>query len=120
MALRQRGEFQDLGGIHIPIPPIMDRRNLEITFSNGSGLIHDQVFDISQGLHEIGALDQDTLAARAADPAEEGQRNADHDRAGTADDQECERPVDPVGPQRPVRCLMKDQNIDQRPEDRKR
>ena len=30
VALRQRGELQDLGGVHIHIPPVVDRRNLEI------------------------------------------------------------------------------------------
>ena len=118
VALRQRGELQDLGGVHILVPAVVNRRHLKVAFGNGSGLVHDQIFDVGQCLHKVGALDQDAFAARAADPAEEGQRNADHDRAGTADDQECESPVDPVGPQLPCAGLVKYQNIDKRPQDR--
>ena len=102
MALCMRCQLQDLGGIHLLIAPVVHRGHFEIALRDSSCFVHDDIFDIRQRLHEIGALDQDTLAACASDPAEKRERNTDHDRTRTADDKEGERPVDPIGPQRPI------------------
>ena len=120
MALRQRGQLQHFGVVYILLALVVYCRHLEIALGDGSGLVHHDIFDVRQRLHEVGALNENSHAARAADPAKKRQRNTDHDRARTADDQECERSVDPVGPQLPARSLMKCQNIDHRPQNRQR
>ena len=117
VALRQSCEFQHMGVVDIVLALVVDRCHFKVALRDRTGLVHNDIFDISQRLHEVGALDQNTLIARAADPAEERQRYTDHDRAGTADDQECERSVDPVGPQRPVGRPVKYQNTDHRTQD---
>ena len=91
-----------------------DSGDHEITFRECTGLVKDHGPYIGQGLHEVGALDQDALTAGSSDSAEKCERNADNDRAGTADDQECQCSIDPVGPESPVPRDMEDQHVDQR------
>ena len=79
---------------------VMDACHLKISFCDRTGLIKDDGPDRRQGLHKVGPLDQDALAAGTAQASEKAERNADHNGAGTADDQECKRPVDPCPPLR--------------------
>ena len=79
---------------------VMDSRHLKIAFCDRAGLIKDNSFDRREGLHKVGPLDQDALAAGAAQASEKAERDADHNGAGTADDQEGKRPVDPCPPLR--------------------
>ena len=73
----------------------------KISLCQSSCLVKDNCADIRQCLHEIGTLNQDSLAAGSSDPSEKGQGDADHNGAGAADDEKCQRAVDPFGPQCP-------------------
>lgn len=63
-----------------------------------AGFVEDHGLRFGQGFEVVAALDQDTALAGPADAAEKAQRNRDHQRAGTGDDQENQGPVEPVGP----------------------
>ena len=79
---------------------MMDRRNLEHALGQGPRLIHHHIGGMGQGLHVVGAFDQDSLPAGPADPREEAERNGQHQGAGAADHQKQQAPVQPHMPQR--------------------
>ena len=74
--------------------------HLKHALGQRSGLIKNHNFRLGQGFQIVGTLHQHARVACAADACEETQRNADHQRAGTADYQEGERPVNPGAPVR--------------------
>ena len=76
----------------------MDRRHFEDTFRKGAGLVENDRLHAAEGVHEVGSLDEDTLAGSPADTAEERERDGDHEGAGAGHHQEHQRPVDPGGP----------------------
>ena len=90
------------GGFHEGIPGHavfgVDAHHLEGALGQGAGLIKHHDAGAGQLLQIGGALDQDAAGGSAADAAEEAQRNADDQRAGTADNQEGERTADPGQP----------------------
>ena len=73
-------------------------RDLKHALGQGAGLVKDDGSGLRQRLQVIGALDQNACLAGAADAGEEAQRNADHQRARAADDQEGQGPVNPCSP----------------------
>ena len=73
-------------------------RDLENALRQGAGLVKHGHAGLGQGLEIVAALDEDTALGRAADTAEEGQRDRDDQCAGAADDQEGQRAHDPVKP----------------------
>ena len=73
-------------------------RDLENALRQGAGLVKHGHAGLGQGLEIVAALDEDTALGRAADTAEEGQRDRDDQCAGAADDQEGQRTHDPVKP----------------------
>ena len=64
----------------------------------GAGFIKDDGFCFGEGFQKAGALDEDAAAGRPADAPEEGERYADHQRAGTGDHQEHQRTLNPDTP----------------------
>ena len=96
---------------------MVDAVHLKHALSQRSGLIKNHNFRLGQGFQIVGTLHQHARVAGAADACEEAQRNADHQRAGTADHQEGERPVDPGAP---VRGKPKGSHAHQRRQDRQR
>ena len=64
----------------------------------GAGLVEDHRLHAAERVHEIGALDQDTLPGGTADAPEEREGHGDDQRAGAGYHQEHQRPVDPGGP----------------------
>lgn len=64
----------------------------------GAGFIKHSNGGVGKCFQIVTALDEDAAAGSAADAAEEAQRNADDQRAGTADNQEGERTADPGQP----------------------
>ena len=67
-------------------------------FGEGSGLVEDHSLNLGQGVYQVGALDEDTLAGGASQAAEEGKRHRNNQGAGAGNHQEHEAPVDPRGP----------------------
>ena len=63
-----------------------------------AGLVKDQRVYLGKQLHIIGTLHQNALLGRAAQPAEEGQRHGNHQRAGAGDYQEVQRAFRPFRP----------------------
>ena len=76
----------------------MHTADLEHALGQGPGLIKDDTFDLGEGLQIIRPLDQHARVAGAADPGEEAQGDADDQRARAGDDEERQRPVDPIAP----------------------
>ena len=74
------------------------RRDGERAARERAGLVKDDTVGLGQHLQIAGALDEDAAGGRAADTAEERQRDRDHERAGAADDQKRQRTVDPFAP----------------------
>ena len=72
--------------------------DLENAFRQGAGLVKHGNAGLGQCLQIVAAFDQNTALGRAADTAEEGQRDRDDQRAGAADDQEGQCAHDPVEP----------------------
>ena len=94
-ALGQGGVFQQLVLVHLVV---VDGGDLEHALGQGAGLVKDHTFGVGQLLQIVGALDEDALAAGAADAGEEAEGDADDQGAGTADHQEGQGTVDPVRP----------------------
>ena len=76
----------------------MDGPHLEASLSQGAGLIEDQRIHPGQLFHVIGALHQNALFGRAAQTAEKGQGNRNHQRAGAGDHQKVQGPGRPFAP----------------------
>ena len=76
----------------------MHRRDRERTARERAGLIKNDTVGLCQHLQIARALNENTAGGRAADTAEERQRDRDHERAGAADDQKRQRTVDPFAP----------------------
>ena len=117
MPFGQRRQFQQL--LLGPLV-LVHVRHLEVALRDRTGLVQHDDFDVGQRLHKIGALDQNALPAGRAKSAKERQRNTHDDRAGAADDQECERSVDPLGDGLHGGVGDPGQNTDRRPQDRQR
>ena len=94
-ALRQRRVLQQLGLVHLVV---VDGGDLEHAPGQGAGLIEHHALYLRQRLQIVGALDKDALLAGTADTGEEAQGDADHQRAGTAGDEERQGAVDPLLP----------------------
>ena len=77
---------------------VMYARDLEHALRERAGLVKDDGLRLRQGLKVVRAFDEDALAARAAETCKKAQGNADDERAGTRDDEERERAVDPHAP----------------------
>ena len=84
-ALHQRGVFQNLFVLQLVV---VDAADLKDALGQGAGFIKDDNLGLREGLQVVGALDQHAGIARAADAGKEGERDADDQRAGAADDQE--------------------------------
>ena len=97
VTLRVRGQPEEFLVFEFAVVDAGDR---EVPAGQRAGLVEDDRLDVGEGLHVVGALDEDARVGRAADAAEEAQGHGDDDGAGTADDEEGERPVDPLGPER--------------------
>ena len=94
----------------------MDTADLKHPLRQCSGLVEHHRSDLRQSLQVIRAFDQDPLVACAADPREEAQGDADHQRAGAADDKEGQCAVQPDVP---LRGQLQNQSPHQRRENRK-
>ena len=70
----------------------------EIALGNSTGFIHNYGGNILQSLHSYAALEQNAVFGACADTAEEGQRHAQHQSAGTTDYQEGQSGVNPFFP----------------------
>ena len=96
MALHMGGDFQHL----FPLPgAVMHRFHGEIALGDGAGFIKGHSGNAGQGFQEIGAFDQNALAACATQRGKEAEGDADDHRAGAADDQEGTGTQHPVAPQ---------------------
>ena len=93
--LGQRRIFQQLFFLH---GVVVDAVDLKHALSQSAGLVKHHHLGLGQGLHIVGALDQNALLAGAANTGEEAEGNADHQSAGAADDQEGQGAIDPVSP----------------------
>ena len=113
-ALHQRRVFQQFLVLH---RAVMDAADLKHPLRQCPGLVEHHRSDLRQGLQVIRPLDQDSLVAGPADPRKEAQGNADHQRAGAADDKEGQCAVKPDVP---LRGKTKNQPPHQRREDRQR
>ena len=94
-ALRQRRILQQLLLVHVAV---VHRRDLEHAPGQGAGLVEHHGLYLRQCFQIVGALDEDTLVAGAADTGEEAQGDADHQCAGAAGHKKCQRTVDPLLP----------------------
>ena len=72
--------------------------DLEYALGQRAGLVKHNSLDLRQSLKIVGAFDEDTFLARAADAGEEAERDADDERAGAADNEEGQRTVYPLFP----------------------
>ena len=77
---------------------MVDAADLKNAARERAGLVENDGLCLCQSLQIVRAFYQNALAARAAQTCEEAQRNADHQRAGAAYDEEGQRAIDPVGP----------------------
>ena len=76
----------------------MHGADLEYALGQRAGLVKHNSLDLRQSLKIVGAFDEDTFLARAADAGEEAERDADDERAGAADNEEGQRTVYPLFP----------------------
>ena len=72
--------------------------DFEHALGQRAGLIKHSYAGFGQRLEVVAAFDEDAALGRAADAAEEGQRDRDDQRAGAADDKEGQRAHEPVDP----------------------
>ena len=86
------GEGEDL--VFALLRGLHDASDFEFPFGQGAGLIEDSGFGIREGFHDGAALEEDAFFRSGTDAGEEGERDGDDERAGTADDEEGERGVD--------------------------
>ena len=77
---------------------MVHRRHLEHALGQRAGLVEHHGSHLRQRLQIVGALDQYSLMAGAADPGEEAQGDADHQRTGTAGHKERQCAIDPLLP----------------------
>ena len=95
-AFGQSSLFQQLFfGAAVGRADLADGKN---ALGQGAGFIKHSNGGVGKCFQIVTALDEDAAAGSAADAAEEAQRNADDQRAGTADNQEGERTADPGQP----------------------
>ena len=76
----------------------MHGADLEYALGQRAGFVKHNSLDLRQSLKIVGAFDEDTFLARAADAGEEAERDADDERAGAADNEEGQRTVYPLFP----------------------
>ena len=113
-ALHQRGVFQNLF-VHQFV--VVDAADLKDALGQGAGFIKDDNLGLRESLQIVGALDQHAGVARSADAGKEGERDADDQRTGAADDQEGQGAINPVAP---GRVKSHEQHADQRRQDGQR
>ena len=77
---------------------VVDIHDVEDAHGQGAGFVKDDGAGLRQRFQVIGSLDQNAGLARTADACKEAERDADDQRAGAADHQEGEGPVDPFAP----------------------
>ena len=70
----------------------------KVTLGNGTGFIHNYGSNVFQSLHSNAALKENTVLGAGADAGEEGQRHAQHQCAGAADNEEGQRSINPFIP----------------------
>ena len=93
IALRQGGQLEQPRLLH---PHGVAFGHAEAAPGQGAGLVEHHGAGLGQGLQVVAALDEDALTGGPADAAEKAQRDGNHQRAGAGDDQEDERPVEPL------------------------
>ena len=94
-ALRQGGVFQHLFPGKLIV---VDAGDVEHALGQSAGFVKHHGFGFGQGFQIVGALDEDSLVAGAAQARKEAQGNADHQGAGAADHQEGQGAVQPGAP----------------------
>ena len=70
----------------------------KVTLGNGTGFIHNYGSNIFQSLHSNAAFKENAVLGAGADAGEEGQRHAQHQCAGAADNEEGQRSINPFIP----------------------
>src|SRR5918994_5635658 len=71
-------------------------RDYRAALSEGAGLVEGQGLETSGRLQRRPALDQDTPPGRGPDPGDDGDRRRDHQRTGARDDEQRQRPIEPL------------------------
>ena len=94
-ALGECRVFKQLAVLH---RAVVHARDLEHTLRERAGLVEDDDLGLGQRLQVVRALDENALVSCAAEAREEAERDADDQRAGTRNDKERERAVDPHTP----------------------
>ena len=70
----------------------------KVTLGNGTGFIHNYGSNVFQSLHSNAAFKENAVLGAGADAGEEGQRHAQHQCAGAADNEEGQRSINPFIP----------------------
>ena len=73
----------------------MGGSHLEHPFGQGTGLIKNHRLNLGERFQIVRSFHKDARLARAADAGEETQGNTDNQRAGTGNNEERKRPVNP-------------------------
>ena len=85
--------FQQLFLFHLIV---VNRIDFKDSFRQRTGLVKYHTSGPGHGLQIIGPFDQNSCIAGSSDSRKKTQRDADHQRTGTADHQESQCTVDPV------------------------
>ena len=89
-----RGQMQEF---LLPYHIRMHRGHLEHPLSESAGFVENDSLQAGKLLQPVGTFDEDSLSGSGAYSSEETERHGNHQRAGAADDQESQRPVEPGG-----------------------
>ncbi len=92
IVLRIRRQFQQFLVLHTVG---MNFSNGKGAFCQSAGLVEHNSFRVGQRLQVVAALDEYADLGRAANTAEEAERNRNHQRTGAGNDQEGQGPVNP-------------------------
>lgn len=96
VALGQGRQTQQLAAVHAVGRAYLGHP--EDPLGQGTRLVKDDAAGFAQSLQIVGPLDQDASPGCPADAAEKAQGDGDYQSAGTANDQEGQRPVEPGEP----------------------
>ena len=95
------GEVLHMGGEVQQLPLVehfgMYRLHGKLPVGEGASFVEHHRAHLRQHIHIVGSLDEDAVARSAADAAKEGERHADHQRAGARNHQEEQCPIEPHG-----------------------
>ena len=69
--------------------------NGELAMGKSAGLIENHGIDLSEDIHIVSALDEDTLARSTANTTKERKRHANNKSTGTRDNKEHQGPIQP-------------------------